>query len=93
MQPRLNVINAINAMVCIKDKGRIMRHNRMDKTRKRPADILIYSFDNGDDVAVDVGVISVLKASVSVSDKYKKLAAANLYYTQKLNTFNKYLIA
>ncbi len=68
----------------------IEKRNLVWNSQKRPADALLYSFRNGQDVAVDVGIASNLKESVSDSKKFSKLAPANQYYREKMNAFNKY---
>ncbi len=73
-------------------KYQIEKRNMIPNSKKKPADILLYAFKNGKDIAIDVGIAYVLKQSVLTSNKYKKLASANKYYLEKLSEFNRFSI-
>ncbi len=87
------VVHGISALLkTAKIKHSIEKRHIFDNNNMKPADIYINNWgDNGEALAIDIGITSVVCNSRFESAALKKLSAANSFYTHKVNKYNNYL--
>ena len=70
-------------------KYKMEKRNMIPGTLKKPADILLYNFDDGKDLAIDVGISYILKESIPQNQYNTPLSSANQMYKEKIEIFEK----